>query len=90
MPTTIAMINTLVSSRPLLTSRVKISNTPLRLGSRPDSGIGVVPELVAPVSSWNSRTSQAMMPPTAMKLSMIVAITSLMPRLTLSTPANPA
>ena len=68
---------------------MKISTTQLRSKIRPDSSISLVPELVDSAPSRHATESQAMMPPTAIALSMIVEITSLMPRVVLSRPANP-
>ena len=71
-------------------SRVKISNSPLRFGIQPDSAITGVPWFGSVGSSIASGSSAAIMPPVAMKLSMIVEITSLTPRVTLRRPARPA
>ena len=64
------------------------------VGNRPDSSIGLVPrdveEKFSPRSPCHFCWSQAIRPPMAMALSMIVEITSLTPRVVFKMPARPA
>src|SRR5262245_66474002 len=61
-------------------------------GTCPDGGIGFVPMLLLPATGTASRStlSNQAINPVAMKFSMIVEMTSLTPRVTLSTAAIPA